>query len=67
MNRNMGSLDRGLRLVIALVLVVLAASGTITGNWAIVAYVAAAVLAGTSLIGTCPAYLPFGIKTCAKR
>lgn len=67
MSRNMGSLDRGLRLVIAVVLVVLAANGTIAGTWAIVAYVVAAVLAGTSLVGTCPAYLPFGIKTCVKR
>ncbi|QZH73802.1 MAG: DUF2892 domain-containing protein [Erythrobacter sp.] len=66
MSKNMGSLDRGLRLVVAIVLVALAATGAITGTWAIVAYVVAAVFVLTSLVGTCPAYLPFGIKTCAR-
>lgn len=67
MTNNVGSLDRSLRLVAAIVLVVLAFTGTITGTWAIVAYGVAAVLALTSLVGTCPAYRLFGINSCAKR
>ncbi|WP_120077110.1 YgaP family membrane protein [Aurantiacibacter odishensis] len=66
MTKNMGSLDRTLRIVAALVLIALAATGTITGTWAIVAYVVAAVFIVTSLVRFCPAYLPFGINTCGK-
>ena len=43
MTKNMGSLDRTLRLVAAAILVGLAATGTITGTLAIIAYVVAAV------------------------
>lgn len=66
MTKNMGSLDRGLRLVVAVVLVVLGATGTITGGLAIGGYVVAAIFALTSLVGFCPAYLPIGINTCGK-
>ncbi|GAA5053773.1 hypothetical protein GCM10023208_15970 [Erythrobacter westpacificensis] len=66
MTKNMGSLDRTLRIVAAIVLVALAATGTITGTLAIVAYVVAAVFVLTSLVRFCPAYLPFGINTCGK-
>lgn len=67
MNKNMGSLDRGLRLIAAIVLIVLGATGTITGTMAIIAYVVAAVFVLTSIVRICPAYLPFGISTCGKR
>jgi len=62
----MGSLDRALRIVAAIILVALAAIGTISGIWAIVAYVVAAVFLLTSLVSTCPVYLPFGINTIGK-
>lgn len=66
MTKNMGSLDRTLRVVAALVLVVLALTGTITGTWAIIAYLVAAVFILTSVVRFCPAYLPFGFNTCGK-
>jgi hypothetical protein len=66
MTRNMGSLDRTLRIVVAVILIVLAATGTISGTWAIVAYLVAAIFILTSLVKICPAYLPFGINTCGK-
>lgn len=66
MTKNMGSLDRTLRVVAALILVVLASTGVISGTLAVVAYVVAAVFAVTSLVKFCPAYLPFGINTCGK-
>ena len=64
MRKNMGSLDKTVRLIAAVVLVVLAAIGTITGLFATIAYVVAAIFVVTSLVSVCPAYLPFGINTC---
>jgi len=65
MKKNMGSVDRAMRIIVAIVLVALAATGTISGTLAIAAYVVAAVFLLTSLVSTCPAYLPFGISTCS--
>jgi len=66
MTKNMGTLDRTLRIIVAVILIALAATGSITGTWAIVAYVVAAVFILTSLVKFCPAYLPLGINTCSK-
>ncbi|MBX7458208.1 DUF2892 domain-containing protein [Qipengyuania sp. 1NDH17] len=63
MTKNMGSLDKALRLIAAAVLVALALTGSITGTFAVVAYVVAAIFVVTSLVSVCPAYLPFGIST----
>lgn len=65
MTLNMGSADRGLRLVaaIALVFVILfITEGTL--SWVLGAV--ALVLAATAAVGTCPAYLPFGLSTCKR-
>jgi hypothetical protein len=59
MNKNVGSLDRTLRIVTGLALVALAASGQI-GVWG---WIGAVPLA-TGLLGWCPAYNLFGFKTC---
>ncbi|MCA0909679.1 DUF2892 domain-containing protein [Qipengyuania gaetbuli] len=64
MRKNMGSLDKTVRLIAAVVLIVLAATGTVTGLFATIAYVVAAIFVVTSLVSFCPAYLPFGISTC---
>ena len=62
MTLNVGRTDRTLRLVPAAVLVALVlfvTDGALDGVLGLVA----AVLVVTSFIGTCPAYLPFGIDT----
>jgi hypothetical protein len=59
---NMGRTDRTLRLAAAAVLtaiVLFVTDGVL--DWAL-AFVAV-VLIATSFVGTCPAYLPFGIDT----
>ncbi len=64
MKKNMGSMDRTARAAVAVGLVIVAAVigfGSIGG---IIALVLAAVMAATAAVGTCPAYLPFGINTC---
>ena len=67
MKKNMGSVDKTIRLIAAVVLVALGLTGTLTGTAAIVGYVVAAVFALTSFVSFCPAYLPFGISTCKAR
>ncbi|MEZ0486739.1 YgaP family membrane protein [Fibrella aquatica] len=63
MKKNMGSIDRTLRIVIAIVLIVLYATGTLSGVWGIVSLAVAGIFLLTSLVSTCPLYLPFGIRT----
>lgn len=65
MTVNMGSADRGLRFAAAVALVVVilfVTEGTL--SWVLGAV--ALVLAVTAAVGTCPAYLPFGISTCKR-
>lgn len=62
----MGTTDKMIRIVIAIVLGILYYTGTITGSLALVALGLAAIFVLTSLISFCPLYLPFGINTCKK-
>jgi hypothetical protein len=61
MNRNVGGIDRAVRVVLGVVLITLAATNVI-GLWGYVGLVPLA----TAAIGWCPAYLPFGFKTCRR-
>jgi len=60
----MGGLDRGLRIVLAVVVALLIGTGTLSGTWAIVLGIVAVVFLVTSLIGMCPLYALLGISTC---
>ena len=63
-NVNMGSADRKLRaFVVAPVLVIAGVLVGPAGALAIVLYALAAVMLATSSVGTCPLYLPFGLRT----
>jgi hypothetical protein len=59
MNANVGGIDRVLRIVVGVALIALAFTETV-GMWG---YIGVVPLL-TGLIGWCPAYLPFGFKTC---
>ena len=65
MQKNMGTLDKTLRLFVAALAVALAATGTLTGTVALVAYIVAAVFVVTSLVSFCPLYRLIGLRTCA--
>lgn len=67
MQKNMGSLDRSLRILVAAVIASLYFMQLISGILAIVLLVLAAVFVLTSLVGTCPLYLPFGLNTKPKK
>lgn len=67
MKGNMGLLDRGVRIILALVIQGLFFTNVLTGLLAIVLVVLSAVFVLTSLFGFCPLYLPFGLTTCKKK
>lgn len=66
MNKNVGSTDKIIRLVIALVLAGLFYTGTISGTLGIVALVAAVILMVTSLVNFCPLYAMLGFNSAPK-
>lgn len=66
MRKNMGTVDRVLRALVAVVIVGLYLAGTISGGTVVVLGIIAVMLALTSTLGSCPAYKPFGISTCKK-
>jgi hypothetical protein len=63
MKKNMGRLDRTIRLVGALVFVLLVIAGVIKGTAAIVLVILAAIFVLTTLLGFCPLYVPLGAST----
>lgn len=63
MKKNMGSADRIIRTIIAIVVGILYFTGQITGTAAIILGILAIVFLLTSFVGTCPLYLPFGLST----
>jgi hypothetical protein len=62
MPRNEGSLDRILRIVVGLVLIALVFVGPQT-QWGWIGVVPLL----TGIIGFCPAYAIFGIRTCPRQ
>jgi len=66
MKKNMGNIDKAVRLVLALIVVILAFTNVISGTLAIVLLILAAIFVLTSLISFCPLYWPFGINTGKK-
>ena len=63
MQKNMGTADRVIRTLIALVIGVLMLNGTINGTLGIVLGVFAIIFLATSAISFCPLYAPFKIST----
>jgi hypothetical protein len=63
MKQNMGSLDRIIRVVLAIIFGVLYFSGTVTGTLGIILLVLGAVFLVTSLVSFCPLYVPFKFST----
>ncbi len=66
MKKNMGSIDRFIRLFLAVVMMSLVLTQTVVGTWGWLLLVLAAVFLLTSLVSRCPLYLPFGISTMKK-
>lgn len=67
MPKNMGTVDRIIRIVLAIIVVVLFTAGQLSGVVAIILGILAVVFVATSVVGTCPLYLPFKIDTRGKK
>jgi glucose uptake protein GlcU len=63
MPKNVGTVDRIVRLVLAALVAVLYFTGVISGALAIILGLLAVILLVTSLLGFCPLYLPFKFST----
>lgn len=63
MKKNMGTLDRGVRLSLAVVVALLYFTGQLSGIAAVILLILAFLFLVTALVGHCPAYTPLGIKT----
>lgn len=64
MKKNMGSMDKTIRILIAAVVAGLYYGNIISGTLGIVLLVLAWVFVLTSLVSFCPLYTLFGISTC---
>lgn len=63
MQKNMGTGDRVVRILIAVAIACLYLLGKISGTIAILGLIVATAFIITSFIGWCPSYLPFGLST----
>jgi hypothetical protein len=64
MKKNMGTADRVIRILAAIVMAILYFTHVVTGTFGLVLLVLAIVFVLTSLVSFCPLYTLFGIKTC---
>jgi hypothetical protein len=66
MKKNIGNIDRAIRILLAIMVIVLYSTGSISGVTAIVLGIVAFIFIITSLIGFCPLYAVFKISTLPK-
>lgn len=64
MKKNMGSTDKGIRVIIAVIIALLYYFNVVEGTLAYILMALAIVFLLTSFIGFCPLYAPFKINTC---
>jgi hypothetical protein len=67
MKKNMGGIDKVIRVLIAIIFFLLYFTEIVSGAFGGVLVALGAVFVITSLVGTCPLYLPFGINTCKNK
>jgi hypothetical protein len=66
MKKNMGTTDKAIRVLIAVLILVLYFTNVISGTFGIILLILAGVFVLTSVIGLCPLYLPLGLSTKKK-
>lgn len=66
MEKNVGTIDKSIRLIIALLIITLYFSEGIPENLTTVMMIPAGIFLLTSLGNFCPLYLPYGISTCRR-
>ena len=63
MTKNMGTIDRLIRIILAVIILILLLNSSVAGTFALILGVFAIVFLGTSAIGWCPLYKPMNINT----
>lgn len=63
MKSNMGSIDKAVRIIVAIILAVLYFTDQTTGTLGIVLMIVAGIFLLTSFVSFCPLYYPFKITT----
>jgi uncharacterized membrane protein len=66
MKKNMGTIDKVIRILVALVVVILYFTNVISGVLAIILIAVSAILVVTSLLSFCPIWLALGLSTREK-
>ncbi len=67
MKRNVGTIDRVIRIGIALIIGVLYLTGQLSGTAAVILGVVALIFLITGLFGSCPLYAALGMSTCPRK
>jgi hypothetical protein len=67
MKKNLSIIDRVLRIVLVLIIVVLYLTNIITGTLALILLILGGILVITSIISFCPIYFSFGLSTAKKK
>ncbi len=65
MRVNEGMIDRLIRVIVAIVIIVAFLAGKLPGNWALLLILSGAFFM-SAFTGYCPLYTPLGINTCKK-
>ena len=63
MKKNVGSIDKVVRFLIAIVAIWAAYTHQVASPWDYVLYAVAAIMVLTALVGTCPIWLATGMNT----
>lgn len=64
MKKNVGNIDKLIRVAVSIILLVLFFTNTITGTLGIIGLIIAGVFTLTAIVGTCPVYSILGASTC---
>jgi hypothetical protein len=63
MTKNMGTIDKAIRIGVALIIIALYFTEKLPGAWAIALLIIALIFVATSFMSFCPLYLPLKINT----
>ncbi len=67
MKKNVGNIDKVIRIVLAIVMAALFFTETVTGTLGIVLVILSGVFVLTSILGFCPIYAAVGLSTCPRK
>jgi len=67
MQKNMGTFDRLIRIIIGVIMAILVIAKTVTGVGAVILGIIAIALLLTGITGMCPLYVPLKISTLKQK